>query len=445
MKKALSMRIPRIFLYSPVAAALLVVGCQPAGPSDPLERQGQAFVELALALGGHKASEVDAYFGPPTLDTRANTTPPPLADLQARAQALLAELEQQPLAPRTARLQQRLNYFIALLANVTAAPKPLFADEARELYGIELPVLEEADFKDIIEAIDALLPGTGNLPFRVAAFRNQLVVPAIKRAEVFERALAECKARTLQHWPLPDTETVTLEWTREVPAAWHRYEGEYRSTLQVNPLSVAFIGSAIDVACHEGYPGHHAQFVLMESAAGESGLPVEETVVLLRSPDSVLREGAANYGVDLVFPPAERLAFERDVLFPLAGISAAQAEKHQQLHQLLNALSYAALPILADYRDGGLSFNSSTFALERQALVASPSALLEYVNEFGAYSAGYTVARDLLQDYVEGKATTEAEQWALLREVLINPAVSILGTPASDVRLPAEQTTAAAR
>ncbi len=154
-------------------------------------------------------------------------------------------------------------------------------------------------------------------------------------------------------------------------------------------------------------------------------------MVLLRTPASVLREGAADYGVELVFPPAERLAFERDVLFPLAGFPAADAEKYLQVHHLIGELALAVVPALRDYRDGNLSFNSATFRLENDALISSPDALLKFVDDYGAYVVGYTVVRDQVRDYVEKSAASGGQDpWAVLGKVVTQLDTAFLAAPA---------------
>ena len=45
---------------------------------------------------------------------------------------------------------------------------------------------------------------------------------------------------------------------------------------------------------------------------------VEISLYPLFSPQSLIAEGSANYGIDMAFPAAERVGFERDSLFPLA-------------------------------------------------------------------------------------------------------------------------------
>lgn len=413
-----------------LVVAALLMNRPPQTPAGRLQTQAETFVELGLSLAQQHAKEVDAYFGPAELDLRGDGKGPSLEELTASARSLLDEVaadQAQEPSERRRRLQAQIGSFGELLAIIEAPKSKSFDEEARAIYGIEPVAVDAAQPKEILKTLDDMLPGQGTLAFRVASFRNQFVVPADKRKAVFERALEECRTRTLANWKLPANEQLTVEWSRKVDAAWHRYEGNNRSTLQLNPLAVAFLGSAIDVACHEGYPGHHAQFVVMEADAGEQGLAVENQMVLLRSPVSVLREGAANYGVDLVFPPGERLVFERDVLFPMAGFAPAQAEKYAQVHRLIGELALSVVPTLRDYRDGTLPFNSATFQLEREALISSPGSLLEFVDDFGAYVIGYTVARDQVRAYIDAQSLQSGEDhWTVLRRVLAQADVSVL-------------------
>ena len=55
---------------------------------------------------------------------------------------------------------------------------------------------------------------------------------------------------------------------------------------------------------------------------------VEFTVYPLFSPQSLIAEGTANFGIEVAFPGDERVAFEREVLFPLAGLDPARADDY---------------------------------------------------------------------------------------------------------------------
>jgi hypothetical protein len=376
-------------------------------PDEALERSARRFVRLGLALRQIAPEEIDGYFGPPPSEAPGDTSAPRLATLDGEIGQLIEALRALPASARRDRLLFRAQGLRALVGLIERPGSMPFEEEQRRLYGIATPPLDQAAFERARDELDRLLPGKGSLGQRVEAYRRSLIVPEASRPALFARALEECRRRTLRHWPLPVAERLDVEWTDGVDAAWHGYHGKYRSTLRVNPQAVAFIGSIVDVACHEGYPGHHVQFVLAEAG----GLHVEDRLVLLRSPGSALREGAAEYGVSLVFPPDARLAFERDVLFPMAGLPTAEVDRSERVRQLSYALAPAALPILRAYRDGRVEADAAADSLERDALIASPRALIAFVDALGAYSAGYTAARVQVQRIVERGAPAERAKW----------------------------------
>jgi hypothetical protein len=399
----------------------------PPIPADRLEMQARQFVILALSLARLDPKEIDAYYGPKALEAQLHGPAPSFDVLQDALARLRSDLESDASSLRRDRLRAKVGHLIALVGIIKAPRSLAFDEEARRVYGIALPPVDPARRRQVLAALDALLPGQDSLAMRVTAFNNRFVVPADKRRAVFARALSECRVRTLSHWPLPHGERLEIDWTGGVDAAWHRYQGRYRSLLQINPLAVAYLGSNIDVACHEAYPGHHAQFVTMAANAGSRDLSLEDTVVILRSPEQVLREGAANYGIDLAFPPQDRLAFERDVLFPIAGFPPKEAERYVQVHRLVAELALSVMPILRDYRDGKLSFDTAAASLEHDALISSSQALLQYTDALGAYTAGYTVARDLVRDCVEARSrATGRDRWSVLRSIVAKEDLSVL-------------------
>lgn len=408
------------------AAALWLAyrgGGTESAAAQALDRQGTQFVKLGLMLGRLAPSEVDSYFGPENLQPAEADPLPTFAELQSQVEALAKELETaggSVTDHRHLRLQERTRRLLALVGAMKGGSSLSFDEEAKSLYGLDPIALDESKFAVARKELDRLLPGSGSLTSRVEAFRQEFLVPEDLRPKLFARALEECRQRTMKHWRLPPSERLDVEWTKSVDAAWHRYHGNFRSTLQVNPQAVAFLGSTVDVACHEGYPGHHAQFVMAEAQAGAGGLPIEDRMVLLRSPGSVVREGAADYAVSLALPPAERLAFERDVLFPMAGFAPEKAERFERVRQLLDQLAPAALPILRDYRDRKLGGEAAAAALDSRALIASPQALLGFVDALGAYAVGYTGVREQVRSTVETVAAKdEAERWRRLLCLLL--------------------------
>lgn len=407
------------------------VASRPSESTRDIERLAERYVTLALALAQRSPDEIDAYFGPGSLKDMGASSNSTLQQLEESAQGLLVELRLPgDTNPRRIELQERVKSFDALLGVMLDPGKITFDQEARSLYDFEPAPIDTASLSGVRSRLEESLPGQGSLADRVDRFRRRFVIPAGARAAVFARALKECRAKTLAKWPLPPEETLDVTFTRDVAAAWHRYEGHYHSSLKLNPDAVAFLGSAIDVACHEGYPGHHTQFVLMELEAGQTGPEVEKTLVLLRSPISMLREGAADYGVDLVFPPAERLAFERDVLFPLAGLDPAEAASYALVNRLVRELSSSAVPILRAYRDHRLGVETAARELQEAALVSSPGPLLAFVDHLGPFVLGYTLVPAQVRHHIENYSTLSGEdRWSILRRILAREDLRALAPP----------------
>ena len=196
--------------------------------------------------------------------------------------------------------------------------KLTFDEESQALYDAVAPTHPESYFASTLEgARSRCCRATAPLVDRYDAFRQKFVIPSDRLARVFDRAIAECRTRTLPHVQLPANESFTVEYVTNKPwSGYNWYQGNYRSLIQVNTDLPIYIDRAIDLACHEGYPGHHVYNALLEKHLVRDRGWVEFTVYPLFSPQSLIAEGTANYGIEVAFPGDERLAFERDVLFP---------------------------------------------------------------------------------------------------------------------------------
>src|SRR5258705_2038469 len=206
-----------------------------------------------------------------------------------------------------------------------------FDEESRALYDAVAPTHTEADFAGVLQQLEANLPGAGPLIDRYDRFRSRFVVPRERLDAVFKAAIDGCRSRTIQHVMLPAGESFTVEYvTNKSWSGYNWYQGSYRSLIQVNTDLPIYIDRAIDLACHEGYPGHHVYNVLLEKNLLRDRGWIEFSVYPLFSPQSLIAEGTANYGIEVAFPRAERLAFERRVLFPAAGPTPADRAQYHQ-------------------------------------------------------------------------------------------------------------------
>lgn len=430
-------------LRLPIAVACVVAigagfyfGLTPRSPQERLASYGEDYVELALSLDRLQEGEVDIYYGPKSLDTRGASDGPDLESLLASTLSLRDQLADPELGvnpQRQASLTNKVKSLILVLESIISPEQFSYEDEARDIFGIDLIGSDEADLAVYREQLEALLPGSGAVAYRLAQFRNQFLVPADKREAVFARALEECKTRSLVHWTMPLNENLRVEWSRDINEPWHSFEGNAQSVLKINPLSMGYLSSALDVACHETYPGHHAQYVFLEQAMAGEEMFVENSLTLLRSPESALREGAASYSVDLLFPQEERTQFEKEVLAPIAGLSTLDIEKYNHVRVLLDQIALATIPILRDFSDRTIPQATATFRLEREALVPSPNQLIAFSEHYGAYAASYTLARARIGAYVSDQAAANGDDpWVVLKRLIESNDLSVLNYGVTD-------------
>ena len=387
---------------------------------------GEEFVKLALAIGVHDTAFVDAYNGPDEWAEAAKSEARSLNALESDAQGLLISIARANGAAPSVRGAMLEKLIRAALTRIqmTQGKSFSFNEETRLLYDAVAPDYDLAAFDAALAEIDALLPGDGPLNERVDNFRNSLAIPSEKLQAVFEAAIAECRARTLAHYELPDNERFDLEFVNDKPwSGYNWYQGDYHSLIQVNTDLPTIIDRAVDLGCHEGYPGHHTWNVILERDILNGEGWIEYSVYPLFSPLSLIAEGSANYGIKLAFPDDEKITFERDVLFPLAGLDPVQAEKLNALNKLRRKLSHARNHIAREYLDGRISREDAVEMSKTYSLVSQARAEqgLDFIETYRGYVLNYNLGRDLVEAYVLREAADDQDRWRAFENLLKTP------------------------
>lgn len=439
----------RVALLSVALGAFLMSGDRTEGASpqsdaqtpsaaqraDPLNPLAERYVKLVLALGQHDADYVDAFYGPPDWRTEAEQTKMPLDQIAKNATALIGaidgigagvegaddlwRLRHQYLTRQLGALQQR----VVMLRGTTLS----FNDESRGLYDASAPHHSEAEFANTLEQLEQRLPGEGPLIERYDRFKQAFVIPRERLDRVFQAAIRGCKDRTLAHIELPATETFTVEYVTDKSwGGYNWYQGNYRSLIQVNTDLPIFVERALDLACHEGYPGHHVYNMLLEKNLMRDRGWMEYSVYALFSPQSLIAEGTANYGIEVAFPKDERLVFERDVIFPLAGLDPARAKDYYGVTDLVDQLSYAGNEAARQYLDGTINRAQAASWLARYAMMPQARAeqRVRFFDQYRSYVINYNLGRDLVAAYLQrrvGSDTSPGKRWREFAALLSSP------------------------
>lgn len=395
----------------------------------------ETYVRLVLALGQHDANFVDAYYGPPTLRQEVEQAAWTLADINKRAAVLEVDLRRLPAIEASARdaemrrlrrayLARQLNALRARVSMLQGKRYP-FDEESRELYDAVAPRNTEASFEAALAAIGARIGGDGDLPARYGAFRQAFVIPPGKLDAVFTAAIAECRRRTLAHVSLPAGEAFAVSYVTDKPwSAYNWYQGGFKSLIEVNTDLPVFIDRAIDLACHEGYPGHHVYNTLLEKHLVRDRGWVEFSVYPLFSPQSLIAEGTANYGIQVAFSDAERRAFERETLFPLAGLDPAKVDEYYDVLALSKQLTYAGNEAARGYLDGRMDAARAADWLVRFAMNTPAQAVqrVKFFDTYRSYVINYNLGEDMARAYVEKRAGDDpGKRWQVFIGLLSSP------------------------
>ncbi|NOU58680.1 hypothetical protein ELS83_02535 [Marinifilum sp. JC070] len=396
----------------------------------------ERYVKTVLEIGLYDPLYVDAYYGPEDWKNEVEKLKKeqiPADELIARLDELSAKVKELDLSKEDEMLQLRKQYllkqFIAVRARVEmlSGKNFTFNEESKHLYDAVVPDFEDEHFAGIINELERLVPGKGSLIDRLSVFQKDFVIPKDKVDAVFRAAIEESRKRTKQHIPLPENENFELEYvTDKAWAGYNWYKGNNFSLIQVNIDFPILIDRAIDLASHEGYPGHHVYNSLLESNLVKERGWNEFSVYPLFSPQSLIAEGTANYGIHVVFPREERMKFEKEVLFPLAGLDTDKVDLYYKIQELTHELTYARTTAMRNYLDGKWSKEETGKWMEKYALRRASESTFRFPETYRSYIINYNWGQDMVKEYVEKRGGVESnpdKRWEIFTHLISTPQV----------------------
>ena len=306
-----------------------------------MDNIGRAYVALAFRINEHFDGFVDAYAGEDAvkdaiLAQGARSVP----ELRADADRLAARIAAETLPePRKTWLQKQVGAMATVLARLDGEIIP-FREEVQRCFDISPERTPEAEFDAAIEEIDRLLPGPGDLPDRVEAWKKQSEVPEDKVLSLLNMASDEARTRTLAIVDLPDGEDVEIHLVRNQPwSGYNWYLGNYRSRIDVNTDLPTRVYQILPLMTHEAYAGHHTEHAMKEKTLYRDKGWEEFSIFLLNTPDCVISEGVGNVALDMLFPEEELVAWLRDRLYPAAGLDPDSVERDRALGKAFRRLA----------------------------------------------------------------------------------------------------------
>jgi hypothetical protein len=393
-----------------------------------MDQLARKYVTLGLTIGLYDGDFVDAYYGPDSLKPTVNKSSifpkdsllAQSSELQNGLKELSAQTANDTLKARTTWLLKQLTAFDRRI-KIFSGESGTFDEESKDLFDAVAPVYPEAHFQALVARLEAVLPGKGSLPDRYQKLAKNFQIPASKIDTVFKVAIAEARKRTLKHYSLPPDETFSLEYVTDKPwSGYNWYQGYYKSKIQINISQPIFIIRAVDLACHEGYPGHHVYNALLEKNLYHDKGWVEISLYPLFSPQSLIAEGSANYGIDLAFPGDQQKEFCKKVLMPLAGMDTTLADGYFEAVGLSSKLNYARNEAARGILGGRMSDQEGQRWLSEYCLLTPKGATdyVRFIKKYRSYVINYNYGQELVRKFVELPGTSPEQRWQRFEQLL---------------------------
>ena len=418
------MNTPSAFLIVSLLALVACAGGGTAAPrKDPLDPLAESYVKLVLAVGRHDPMYVDAYYGPEAWKTEADAgSPVPLADLLTRARALLQQVH--GAGGTDARNRFLEKQIVAMEAHLRrlSGEKLSLTEECRTLFDAIPTRHGVAEFEAAHRTLETLVPGSGPLGDRIEAIRKAVYIPKDKIEIALTKALEAARSANAPLVQLPQGESFQAVIVTGKPwGAYNWYLGNFKSRIELNTDLPVQLNGLLGTMCHEGYPGHHVYNVLHEKTLVRDRGWVEHTVYPLYSPESVLAEGTANVGIDILYTDDERRRVLTEVLAPAAGIPAEALLEADRIHDAMEPLKYVAGEAAFMLLDEGKSEDEVAEFSRRWSLTTEARArkAIEFAKAYRSYVFNYSLGEDLVRAWIGDGPDRRAKYYGLLSEPVV--------------------------
>ena len=371
------------------------------GVSDVVER----FLVLGLRLGRHVDGFVDAYYGPEELATKvADEELGSPEELVGDADALLRDLDASELESHRREWIGDQIRGVRVAAGVLAGESVSYSDEVEGCYGVRPDAWSEDAYREVHERLDELLPPGDSLLDRFEGWRESRAVPVAKMVPAFRAVVDVLRTRVAGLVDLPQGEELLVEEVHDEPWwAFNYYLGQLRSRVVVNADTLTTASDIVMLASHEVYPGHHTEHAVKEQLLVKDRGWLEETMLLVPTPQSVVCEGIAEVGLGVVLD--EELREELEAALVAQGLRP-ELELAEQVTQARRPLRRVGLDVALLAHEYGASGDEAKAHYERWALSRPDRAAqaLRFATDptWRAYVISYSAGVDLCERYVAG-------------------------------------------
>lgn len=395
--------------------------------AEPIDDIANDYVKLTLAAAQHVPDIYESYEGPESWKAEAAAAKIEPSTIIQRSGALIERLDRLPkaelplLAQRHAWLRANLVSLRMQMEAKGGAKWPV-GEEVRLRYGFTPDFRPLAEYDAILARLDKQLSGGGTLSERIARLREGSRVPKDKVQAVQQAALVECRRRAASKLKFPVGESVETRWGDDpLFGGSNIYEGNGHSVSEFSRAYAWEVDQILWVTCHEMYPGHHLHFATQSAELFKKRRWPEFSIWQAAGPMIPAAEAVAEYGVGLAFPIEERIRFERDVLYPLAGLTMGNPDEWRAYWTAKWDMLGATSSVAQLYLDGKLDKEQARAAFMKYRMMNRDGAdkIVPVLDHVGSYIIASDVGWMTIDRRLRNRP--EAEQWRTFQQILEQP------------------------
>ena len=291
------------------------------------------------------------------------------------------------------------------------------------LYGLVAPEYDPKPMQDLLSDLQQVLPGSGSVQEKIAAFRSRITVPTEHLLQVLTGATQFFHDETVQHMhvtgnSMPRVRVRALADPRSdflsILFGYDYNHLEYERNF--NTLVRWSADKIVECIGHEMEPGHLTYYEKRTQAMIDTCWP-EMAVVSQYSPSSAFTEGSARVIIDTCFENsmAKKIDFERAYIFEPAGLDVQLLELMPLWHRYMETAGYAKLEATRQLWNNVWTAKQAAAELRSCGALApdaSDDDALHLAGDDGHFVA-HDYARDVIRSYFARHCKTVQDEWDL--------------------------------
>lgn len=295
--------------------------------------------------------------------------------------------------------------------------------ETDGLYGLVAPEYDPKPMQDLLSDLQQVLPGSGSVQEKIAAFRSRITVPTEHLLQVLTGATQFFHDETVRHMhvtgnSMPRVRVRALADPRSdflsILFGYDYNHLEYERNF--NTLVRWSADKIVECIGHEMEPGHLTYYEKRTQAMIDTCWP-EMAVVSQYSPSSAFTEGSARVIIDTCFENsmAKKIDFERAYIFEPAGLDVQLLEIMPLWHRYMETAGYAKLEATRQLWNNVWTAKQAAAELRSCGALApdaSDDDALHLAGDDGHFVA-HDYARDVIRSYFARHCKTVQDEWDL--------------------------------